>query len=153
MFKKIFGSIREKLRLVVSDEDTYEEKFVTKFTILNCLVTLGVVFTCVVVGTYMLISYTSLKEYIPGYDSSVLRKQGLRYFSRVDSLEKVVHLRNNYASNLLKVLRGDITFENIELDSLNDGLADRREIDLSSTKADSTFREQIEQEEMYTFIF
>ncbi len=153
MFKKKIGNIRGKFRLIISDDESFEEKFITKFTMLSLFVVVGILSLCLVLGTYLLISYTSLKEYIPGYDSSELRKKGLKYFSKIDSIEKVIYLNSNYVNNLISVLKGKIAPEKIEIDSLNSKLMNKKKIDLSASKKDSIFREQIEQEEMYNLFF
>ena len=94
------GKFRQKLtnkyRLVVLNEDTFEEKLTFKLTRLNVFI-FGSIFSIVlIVGTIFLIAFTPLKEYIPGYSSTRLKREATELVYKVDSLEQVLEVNNKY---------------------------------------------------------
>ena len=72
------GKFREKLfdkyRLVIINEETFEEKLTFKLTRLNVFIFGGLFSILLIVGTLFLIAFTNLREYIPGYSSTKLKK-------------------------------------------------------------------------------
>ena len=67
-----------KYRLVVLNEDTYEEKLSYKLNKLNIFLLIALISITLVITTVGLIAFTSVKEYIPGYDSTVLRQKAIK---------------------------------------------------------------------------
>ena len=86
---------------MVLNEDTYEEKFSYKLNKLNIFLLIALTGITLVVTTIGLIAFTSVKEYIPGYDSSVLRQNAIKNIELLDSLEKVVNKNQNFINSLL----------------------------------------------------
>ena len=81
---------------MVLNEDTYEEKFSYKLNKLNIFLLIALTGITLVVTTIGLIAFTSVKEYIPGYDSSVLRQNAIKNIELLDSLEQVVNKNQNF---------------------------------------------------------
>ena len=77
--KKDKGRIARKLlnkyRLVILNEDTFEERFAIKLTRLNVFVTVSLSGILLVIATTLLIAFTPLREYVPGYSSTALKRQ------------------------------------------------------------------------------
>ena len=72
---KFKQKLTHKYRLVILNEDTFEERFSLKLSRLNVFV-LGGVFSVVLIAvTTVFIAFTPVREYIPGYSSSTLKKQ------------------------------------------------------------------------------
>ena len=64
-------------RMVIINEETFEERIQFKISKLSVLMLSLLSFSAIAGLVYASIAYTSLKEYIPGYDSTELRKQAL----------------------------------------------------------------------------
>ena len=61
--------------MVILNESTFEERFALKLSRLNVFVLGGLFSVILILGTILLIAFTPIKEYIPGYDSSKLKRQ------------------------------------------------------------------------------
>ncbi len=130
--------LRNKYRLVILNDDTFEEKVSFKLSRLN-VVLLGILSAFVLIAlTTLLIAYTPLREYIPGYASTKLKKQAIELASAKDSLENVVARQGLYVDNIRRILSGDTLQEELVADT-NVTVSDRAlEGDIS--EADSSLR-------------
>jgi hypothetical protein len=103
-----FQRLRNRYRLVVMNDDTYEEVVTFRLSRMSVYVMLSTIFVLLVGLTVALIVFTPLKYYIPGYgDVRVDREyRQLKYVT--DSLEKQVSYQSQYIDGLKKVLTGDV---------------------------------------------
>jgi len=108
--------LRNRYRLVVMNDDTYEEVVTFKLSRLSVYIMLSTIFVLLVGLTVALIVFTPLKYYIPGYDDLRIGREYRQMKYRVDSLEKQVVYQANYIGNIKKVLQNDIT---LSLDTSN----------------------------------
>jgi murein DD-endopeptidase MepM/ murein hydrolase activator NlpD len=103
-----------------------------------------------IAGTIFLIAFTSLKEYIPGYSSTALKKQATVLNYKTDSLLQVINLNKQYYTSIKKVLTGDVASVEFNRDSIIDAAnIDSRGLDLKPTKEDSLLRELVDKEDKY----
>ena len=148
---KIKQKLTDKYRLVILNEDTFQERFSLKLSRLNAFVFGGVFSILLIVLTTFLIAFTSLREYIPGYSSTALKKKATSLIYEVDSLKNELGVVQNYIKALRPVLTGDI--KTTEIDSLKTTASERKEIDevkLAATKKDSLFREKVEKNTLFS---
>lgn len=112
--KKLFT----KNRLVILNEDTFEEIFSLRLTLMNVFVvgTLGA-FIIIFVTTYI-IAFTPLREYIPGYASTKLRKEATELALKSDSLTKALKKNEIYLQSVVKVLNGELDHTKVNKDSI-----------------------------------
>ena len=103
--------LRNRYRLVVMNDDTYEEVVTFKLSRLSVYIMLSTIFVLLVGLTVGLIVFTPLKYYIPGYDDLKIGREYRQMKYRVDSLEKQVGYQANYIDNIKKVLRNDATLK------------------------------------------
>ena len=94
--KRFTKKLLHKYRLVVLNEETFEEKFAIKLTRLNVFVIVSMLAIFLIFSTTLLIAFTPLKEYIPGYSSTALKKKATILNYKVDSLEQVIVLNEQY---------------------------------------------------------
>lgn len=148
--KEIKRKLLHKYRLVILNENTFEEKISFKLSRLNVFIT-GSLFIITLIGlTTVLIAFTPLREYIPGYSSTKLKKQATELTYKTDSLVTVLNYTNKYLDNIRKVLNGDITNNKINRDSIIEQFKiDPSSIDLSPIKEDSVLRAQVALEDKY----
>jgi hypothetical protein len=101
--------LQNRYRLVVMNDDTYEEVVTFKLSRLSVYVFLSTVFVLLTGLTVALIVFTPLKLYIPGYgdlnNTTELRELKIR----TDSLEQEMRYRDQYFQSLRNVLEGNNT--------------------------------------------
>ena len=148
--KKIARKLLHKYRLVVLNEDTFEERFAIKLTRLNVFVIASISTILLVAGTIFLIAFTSLKEYIPGYSSTTLKKKATELNYKTDSLQQVINLNEQYYASIKRVLTGDVGTVEFNRDSIIDAASiDAGQLNLSPTKEDSLLRDAVDKEDKY----
>ena len=148
--KKIKKKLLDKYRLVVLNENTFEERLSLKLTRLNVFVVVTLSGILLVVLTILLIAYSPLKEYIPGYSSTALKKQATDLSFKTDSLQQILIANERYYSSIKKVLKGDVTSEELNRDSIVEATKlEISEVDLNPTKEDSLLRAKVEKEDKY----
>jgi predicted PurR-regulated permease PerM len=99
--------LRNRYRLVIMNDDTYEEVVTFKLSRLSVYITFSTMFVLLVGLTVALITFTNLKYYLPGYGTQSQRKELILYKTKIDSLEKAMQYKDQYLDNLKKVLSGD----------------------------------------------
>ncbi|MGC4034543.1 MAG: hypothetical protein QM764_01190 [Chitinophagaceae bacterium] len=99
--------LRNRYRLVIMNDDTYEEVVTFKLSRLSVYIGLSTIFVLLVGLTVALIVFTPLKYYIPGYDDLKIGREYKQMKYRVDSLEKQVIYQAQYINGIKKVLNGD----------------------------------------------
>ena len=148
--KKLQKKLLHKYRLVVLNEDTFEERFAVKLTRLNVFFLSSLAAIILVTLTTLLIVFTPLREYIPGYSSTALQKQALELDSKTDSLLKSINMNDAYINSLKSVLRGEVSAVVINKDSIfKAAQADTDVLELNPSKADSLLREKVRNEDKY----
>ena|SRR5205814_6691102 len=110
-----FKRLRNRYRLVVMNDDTYEEVVTFKLSRLSVYIFLSTIFVVLVGLTVALIVFTPLKYYIPGYDELKIGREYRQLKYRTDSLEQQIGYQARYIDGLKKVLKGDIT---VNLDTI-----------------------------------
>lgn len=144
--------LTDKYRLVVLNENTFEERFSLKLSRLNVFVLGGFFSILLIAATTVLIAFTPIKEYIPGYSSSKLKAEAVRLTFDAEALKQKLAILENYTRALKPVLTGEITSE--EVDSLQ-VKARKSVIDeskLNASKEDSLFREKVDRKTRFAIL-
>ncbi|CAM1351054.1 MULTISPECIES: M23 family metallopeptidase [Tenacibaculum] len=146
---KLKQKLTDKYRLVILNEDTFQERFSLKLSRLNVFVFGGLFSILLVMLTTLIIAFTSLREYIPGYSSTSLKKKATRLIYKADSLKQKLTVLENYTRAIKPVLTGEIEPEKID-SIISDGMGvvlDEKL--LQPTKKDSVFREKVESKDRF----
>ena len=101
--------LRNRYRLVVMNDDTYEEVVTFRLSRLSVYITLCTIFVALVGVTVALLVFTPLRYYVPGYGSSSDRREMITLKMQVDSLEQQMNYRDKYMENIQNVLKGNTT--------------------------------------------
>ncbi len=112
MKKKTFSSLKRfqnRYRLVVMNDDTYEEVVTFKLSRISVYVALSTFFVVLTGLTVALIVFTPLKMYIPGYGDVSATNELRELKIKADSLEQEMSYRERYLNSLKEVLRGGST--------------------------------------------
>lgn len=148
--KKIKRKLLHEYRLVVLNENTFEERFSFKLNRLNVFVFSMIFAVFLIVITTLLIAFTPLREYIPGYSSTKLKKKATMLTYKTDSIERVLMINAQYLASIKKVLTGDVKTVNFNKDSIIKAAElDLSEVDLTPSKTDSLLREMVSHEDKY----
>ncbi|MFD0863161.1 M23 family metallopeptidase [Sungkyunkwania multivorans] len=148
--KKLRRKLLHKYRLVILNEDTFEERVSFKLTRLNVFVFGSLFALFLIAGTTVLIAFTPLREYIPGYSSTALKRKAAELKYKTDSLEVQIAQNTIRYDGLVKVLMGDVSSADIAEDSIQQGITiDPSSYDFTPNRQDSLLREAVAQEDKY----
>ncbi|HEY0045256.1 MAG TPA: M23 family metallopeptidase [Flavobacterium sp.] len=144
--KKLFT----KNRLVILNEESFEEVFSFRLTLMNVFVAVSVGAILLISITTYIIAFTPLREYIPGYASTELKRNATELAIKSDSLATIIKSNEQYLSSIKKVLTGDLEFANLNRDSIVAAdlkAADKNELDPSADELQ--LREDVAREDKY----
>lgn len=99
--------LRNRYRLVVMNDDTYEEVVTFKLSRLSVYIALCSIFVLLVGLTVASIVFTPLRYYVPGYGDKKYEQEYKTLKIRTDSLEKAMSQKDRYWADLGKVLKGE----------------------------------------------
>lgn len=133
--------LKNKYRLVILNDGTFEERVVIKITPLLVLSMTFVVSLVLVFTTFLLFSFTPLKEYVPGKTKLETHKELVKMATKVDSLVTLIEGRDFYVENLKTILSGGEVIE-IKNKSLENNT--EKNLDLNVSTEDSLFRLRVE---------
>lgn len=148
--RKFAKKLLNKYRLVILNEDTFEERLSLKLTRLNVFVLMSLLSIFLIVATTILIAFTPLREYIPGYSSTELKKRATELNYKTDSLQQVIAVNEQYFSSIKKVLYGEVSTVDFNRDSIIEATKiEAKNINLTPIKEDSILREKVKKEDKY----
>ena len=146
--KIIKENLFNKRRLIILIEDTFEETFSLKLTLMNVFVFVTLSIIIIITITTFIIAFTPLREFIPGYSSSKLKKDATQLALKADSLSSALKKNEAYIKSIQKVLTGELEYAKFNKDSI---LAATEEapspVDLSPSKKELELRKQVAKEE------
>ncbi len=145
-FKKLFNDYK----VVVSSEDTFEEKLAFKASKINAFLLMLAYSAILILFTISIVFFTELRELVPGYSSSDLLNRAVYLTQKTDSLERQIELNNKFYKSIEDVLSGKIDEfiprENISVDStISESLA----LTILPSSEDSILRKYVENEDKF----
>lgn len=151
-FKERWGEWLEGLkntyRLVVMNDNTFEEVGSYRLTRLNVYIMVSSIFVVLVCLVTMIIAFTSLKEYIPGYGDVNLKGKSRELEQKVYEVEKELIAREAYIKTVQKVLTGGVDTTNYEAEGEDEMAYDTVEFNVEPIAEDYALRTEIERESM-----
>ena len=147
--ERIKKQLFAKNRFVILNEETFEEIFSLKLNLMNVFLvaTLGA-FLIIFVTTYI-IAFTPLKELIPGYSSSKLKKEATELALKSDSLTTILHNNELYLASVRKALTGDVDYIKLSKDSIKAGGVETKGIELNASEEELKLRKKVALEDKY----
>ena len=146
--RKLHNKLFTKNRLVILNEDTFEELFSFKLNLMNVFVAATSGAILLISFTTVIIAFTPLREFIPGYSSSKLKRDATELALKSDSLSLALKKNEAYIKAVQKVLNGELEYAKFNKDSIlaiaNDTLPN---VDLSPSKEELELRKQVTEEE------
>ncbi len=149
---EILNQLKNKYRLVIMNDDTFEEKASFVLSPLSVFVFIVSSTLFLIIAVTYLIAFTSLREYIPGYADVNMRRNVVKLTYKTDSLTNELAARDLYLENLKAVLSGNIK-DSISPKALKDTTKKFERIDIKPSEDDLALRKQIEEEEKNSLRF
>ena len=138
---------RYKYRFVILNSDNFEERLSFKLSRLNVFVLSSFFLVFLIGGTILLISLTPLREYIPGYTSTNMRRDVVKLNHMSDSLLTLIESKDRYLKNIQLIIDGKTPEEINDTNTIRTrGLEN---IIFETVYEDSVLRTQIEDEERF----
>jgi murein DD-endopeptidase MepM/ murein hydrolase activator NlpD len=139
-------SWRDKYRFSVINDHTFEEVWRIRLTRYNAFLMIAFLGFFIIGGTILLISFTNLREFIPGYPDVDMRRNILMSAIRLDSLDREIVLRDKYFENLNAIIAGRKPAE-IYLEP--DTNINYKAVSFTKVPEDSLLRSRVEKEEKF----
>ena len=146
------NNLQEKRRIVVLDFDSFEEKrnyITSKFTLFIFFCFLLIVFSTLI---FLLISYTSIKTFIPGYPNQLEQKalldKSISLDQRLNEILIKTEKEEKYLVNVKQILSGDSPLNENEKTIKDFKSKKANEKDIIS-KSEKTLREKVNNREKY----
>ena len=146
----IYTQLKHKHRLIVMDSDTFTEKFTFNLTGINLFTAVGLSIIALIVLTIVLVAFTPLREYIPGYSNEKMEILTYKNTEKIDSLSNVINQQELMLKNIKMIVYGE-DIPNVNYQSTTkDSLKKYDDIQLNRSKADSLLRLSFEQSQSST---
>jgi murein DD-endopeptidase MepM/ murein hydrolase activator NlpD len=144
--KKYIHKLKSKYRLSIYNDQSFEEVWFMRLSRLNVISVVGGTAILLVAIVTVLIAFTPIREFIPGYPDGTTRRYIVQNALKADSLERELQQWKIYLGNLHTILRGESPNN---LESLPDTSVRYKEINFTRSVEDSILRMQIEEEELF----
>lgn len=143
--KRLFA----KNRFIILNEDTFEEIFSLRLTLMNVFVfaTLGAIFLIFI--TTVIIAFTPLREFIPGYASAELKRNATELAIKSDSLQIALARNEAYITSIKKALLGEVDIHKFNKDSLISVEQQPVDRDLKASEKEIKLREKVAKEDKF----
>ncbi|GHV60609.1 peptidase M23 [Bacteroidia bacterium] len=105
--------VRFKYKLSFLNENTLEEVFSFRLSLLSAFWVLLAFTALLITLTSVVIINTPIRNYLPGYMDSEIRQEMIANALTIDSLEQVVQLQSQYLENTKAILRGESTIAEV----------------------------------------
>jgi murein DD-endopeptidase MepM/ murein hydrolase activator NlpD len=148
--KNSINKLTRSYKVVVSSEDTFEERLSFSTNKFNVFLVLSLYSIILIAFTISVVFFTQIREMVPGYSSSDLLTQAIYLTKKTDSLENELELNNTFYKSIENVLSGK-TEEIIYKDTLAVS-KEKDNIDLQAVLAnaeDSILRKYVEEEDKF----
>ena len=145
--KAFWKDIKFKYKLTIINENTLEEVVGLHVSKLNGISVLLSVLTLLFVIASLIVAFTPLRNYLPGYMNSEIRAQVVENALRADSLQRLLERQNLFIMNIQDIFRGEVKADTIHsIDSLTNIREDSL---MERTQREAEFRKQYEENEKY----
>jgi murein DD-endopeptidase MepM/ murein hydrolase activator NlpD len=146
--KKFIDRIRHRYRLVVMNDDTFEENFSLRLTPLGFFILLATITIVMTMLVTSIIAFTPVREYIPGYADVDMRRDLIRLKLNSDSLEQALIEQNAFISTVSNVLKGNVKTDSSQ--NRPDKSKDYSKLNLDASPKEQALKNTIESQDKYS---
>jgi len=145
-------NLLNRYRMIVINETTFNEELSFRFSRLNILSIIILLLVFIFTGTFFLVSYTPIKEFIPGYTSTKVRKEAIRNTFLLDSLVTKFQKQDQFIKSIKSALSGENESDEGLLKEINKNNLESFNREFNRVKADSLLRLEVMQEDKYNLM-
>ena len=146
---KWIDKLRNKYRLIILNETTFEEKLSFRLSRLNVFIVTGILAILLIFLTSYIIAFTPLREYIPGYHSITAQKGLYAIQMRADSLQRAMNEKDLVLQNISKIIGGGIPDDSINEKPSDSSSIKYRNIKSTPSKDEVAMRNAYDKETRY----
>jgi murein DD-endopeptidase MepM/ murein hydrolase activator NlpD len=148
-WKKFFDRLKHKYRFIIYNDDTYQEVWYMKLSRLNIMALTGIIFIILITAIILILSFTPVKQLIPGFPSDALQRKIIQNAVQLDSLEKQIAIRDIQFADLKAIISGE---QPKDQQRQQDTTKKYEQVDFSRSEYDSMLRAKIESEQSYNLV-
>jgi murein DD-endopeptidase MepM/ murein hydrolase activator NlpD len=148
--KKFKQKLLSKYRLVILNDNTFEEKISFNLSRLNVFVLAGFSIIALIALTTVFIAFTPLREYIPGYSSTALKKKAYLLTHKTDSLTVALQINKKQLNSIRKVLTGNVF--STDTIAVNSNAITAQFEAIPTNSEDSLLRRNVAREDKYNLL-
>jgi len=148
--KKQKKQINKNYRLAVMEENSYQEKFALSLSIRNIFLISSSIAFVIILITSLLIFYTPIREYIPGYDTTKIRIQAIQNLDKLDSIMSSLEKNEQFIEAFSRTINGQDFLNQYEDSKIKE--VDITELEVSISIEDSILRKIVEVEDKFNII-
>jgi murein DD-endopeptidase MepM/ murein hydrolase activator NlpD len=149
--RKFIDRIRHRYRLVVMNDDTFEENFSLRLTPLGLFILLASITIAMTILVTSLIAFTPVREYIPGYADVAMRRDLVKLTLKSDSVEQALIERNAFIENIGNVLKGNIKHDSTQ--NRPDKNKEYSKLNMSPSEKEDALKKNIESQDKYSLAY
>jgi murein DD-endopeptidase MepM/ murein hydrolase activator NlpD len=149
--RKWYSKMRDKYRLVIMNNETYEERLSFRLSRLNVFLLIVIVSIIMITLTIFIIAFTPIREYIPGYMDVNIPGKLYRLEQRADSLEKSLKAKDIYLQNFKNIVEGNPLVDTVI--PVFEPSVNYDSITIPTSAEDSVLRAQYEEQTAYNLFF
>lgn len=139
-FQTWLEKVKHPYRLVVMNNDTFEEVGSYKLTLLNIYIILSSIVMFVAVFVVLAIIFTPAKRFIPGYGDVSAQAEMQEIYEALDSIEFYAEATDNYTESIQRVLTGNT--QNVP-DEVPEDLTRDTEYNIETSEEEKKLRDDI----------
>ncbi|MCK6648368.1 MAG: M23 family metallopeptidase [Bacteroidia bacterium] len=149
--RNFFQRIKHRYRIVIMNDDTFEENFSLRLTPLGFFILLGSITIVMTLLVTSIIAFTPLREYIPGYADVTMRRELVKLSLKSDSLELSLFERTAFMENITNVLKGNIKPDSTQ----NQPTSGKKqgELPMNSSAKENELKKNIEAQDQYSLAY
>ena len=110
-WKKLRENWVHRFRIIIRNDSNLAIVFELRLTLRRIFVLGTSIFLLIIVLTAMLIAFTPLRVYVPGYTKPVEYNLYRKMLTRVDSIEKICAMQKVYLDNFYNVINDIVVYE------------------------------------------
>lgn len=143
--KKLIDKLKNRYRLIIYNDSTYQTVWSMKLNRIKVFLFVSFGGALLVLFTVLMIAYTPVREFIPGYPSAEVRQLIVHNAMLVDSLDEQLQIRDNYFEKIRALIEGEIPHDP---DFVADTSIPSNELQINYYNHDSVFQQKILEEQL-----
>ncbi|MDA0608689.1 MAG: hypothetical protein O3C00_02180, partial [Bacteroidetes bacterium] len=108
----------DKFKLVVVNDDTFEEVYTQSLSRLNAYIIIVFAISAIALLTFVFTATTPLRYLLPGIESATVQRQVMSLAVKTDSIYQVMERNKRYLNQMSSVIRGEVSYDDLPKDSL-----------------------------------